>query len=337
MIDHPHDLAALLQAFFQDSLARQRNASINTIKSYRDTWKLFLRFLSQSAGKAPDQLGLEDLTAEIVLAFLDDLETSRHCTTRTRNQRLAALRNFFRYASFVRPERLEQCRRVLQVPFRRFKRLVLGYLTREEMDAMLGAPDRHRPMGRRHAALILFLYNTGARVQEAIALTVGRIRFEKPPHVRLMGKCSKERFIPLWEETAQVLSQQIAEQGTTGQLDAPVFVNRRGQLLTRGGVAHILKAAKGEASRTCATLARKSLSPHTVRHTTAMHLLQAGVDINSIRCWLGHVSFETTNEYAEADLDMKRKALAQAKLSILPGKPQRWKPSQDVMAFLESL
>ena len=337
MSDHSHDLAALLQSFFEERLANQRRASVNTVKSYRDTWKLLLHFLSQTTGHRPDRLGLDDLSAEMILAFLDGLEKSRQCCTRTRNQRLAALRAFFHYVSFARPERLCQCQRILQIPFRRIERLVFGFLAREEMDAMLSTPDRHSALGRRHATLILFLYNTGARVQEATALTVGRIRFEKPPHVRLMGKGSKERLVPLWEETAQVLSNQIAEQGSTGQMEAPVFVNRRGERLTRGGVAHILKETQKKAAQTCPTLARKALSPHTLRHTTAMHLLQAGVDLNLIRCWLGHVRFDTTHQYVEADLEMKRAALAQGKISLLPSRPKRWKPTENILAFLESL
>ena len=227
------NVASLLRAFFEERLANQRRASANTIKSYRDTWKLFLRFLRQSVGKRPEDLNLADLSAETVLAFLDDLETSRQCGARTRNQRLAALRTFFHYVPFACPERLEQCQRVLQIPFRRFEQLVFGFLTREEMDALLSAPDRSGSMGRRHATLILFLYNTGARVEEAISLTAERVHLEKPPHVRLMGKGSKERLVPLWEETARTLSDQIAEQGTTDQSEALIFVNRRGERLAR--------------------------------------------------------------------------------------------------------
>lgn len=337
MTDHSHDLASLMQAFFQERLANQRRAAANTVKSYRDAWKQFLQFLRRTTGKRPDHLSLDDLTAETVLAFLDDVETTRRCCTRTRNQRLAALRAFFHYVSFARPERLDQCRRVLQISSRRCERPVFGFLAREEMDAMLSATDRRSALGRRHAALILFLYNTGARVEEAASLTAGRIRFEKPPHVRLMGKGSKERLVPLWEETAQTLSKQIAEQGAAGQQEAHVFVNRRGRRLTRGGVAYILEKARKKAAKSCPALARKHVTPHTLRHTTAMHLLQAGVDLNLIRCWLGHVSFETTHQYVEADLEMKRAALTQGKISVLPGGPKHWKPTEDILAFLESL
>lgn len=337
MTESLHDVAMLLQTFFQERLAHQRRSSPNTIKSYRDTWKLFLQFLSRSTGRPPVHLHLDDLAAEAVLGFLDHLEVTRRCCARTRNQRLAAIRSFFHYVSFCRPERMEQCRRVLQIPFRRYERLVFGFLTREEMDAMLSAPDRRSAAGRRQAALILFLYNTGARVQEATQLTVGRIRFEKPPHVQLLGKGSKERLVPLWDETAETLAQQIREDRHADQPDAAVFLNRRGERLTRGGVAHILKQVQKKASCEQPSLGRKNLSPHTLRHTTAMHLLQAGVDLNLIRSWLGHVSLDTTHQYVEADLGMKRAALAQGKIRVLSRGPRRWKPTKNVLAFLEAL
>lgn len=337
MSNHTDDLATLVQAFFQECLINQRHASTNTVRSYRDTWKLFLRFLAQTKGKRAGQYCLDDVKVETILAFLDDLESSRQCCARTRNQRLAAIRSFVHYASLSAPERLDQFQRILHVRPRRFEQRVLNYLSHEEMDAMLSVPDRRIAIGRRHATLILFLYNSGARVEEAAALTVGQIRFEKPPQVRLLGKGSKERITPLWEETSQRLAEQIAEQGSSGLSGSPVFVNRRGERLTRGGVAYILKKYQKKAAVCCPSLEHKKLSPHTLRHTTAMHLLQSGVDINLIRCWLGHVSFETTNEYVEADVEMKRKALNKGGITGLPKGPTRWKPTKDVLAFLDSL
>ena len=337
MTSRANDLAALVQAFFQEHLINQRAASKNTVKSYRDMWKLLLRFLSGPKSKRAEKFCLDDISAETILAFLDDLETSRKCCTRTRNQRLAAIRSFLRYASISIPDRLQQFQRIFQVPVRRFEHRVRGHLSHEEMDAMLSAPDRRVAIGRRHAMLILFLYNTGARVEEATALTVGQIRFEKPPQVRLLGKRSKERITPLWEDTAQRLAEQIAEQGSAGLPDAPVFVNRRGGRLTRGGVDYILKKYQKKAAGSCPTLGQKTVSPHTLRHTTAMHLLQSGVDINMIRSWLGHVRFDTTNEYLEANVDMKREALAKGGITGMPNGPTRWKPTKDILAFLESL
>ena len=337
MTSHTDDLAALVQAFFQQCLINQRHASTHTVRSYRDMWKLLLRFLDQSKCKRAGQYSLDDITAETILAFLDDLESSRQCSTRTRNQRLAAIRSFLRYASFSAPERLAQFQRILHVPLRRFEQRILGYLSHEEMDAMLSAPDRRTAIGRRHATLILFLYNSGARVEEAMTLTVGQIRFDKPPQVRLLGKGAKERITPLWEETAQRLAEQIAEQGASGLSESPVFTNRRGERLTRSGVAYILKKYQKKAAGCCPPLEHKDISPHTLRHTTAMHLLQSGVDINMIRSWLGHVRFDTTNEYVEADVEMKRKALAKGGITGLPEGPTRWKPTKDILAFLESL
>lgn len=337
MTEHNNDFAELLQAFFREHLVGQRRVSMHTVKSYRDTWKLFLQFLSQAKHNRLVRIRLEDITTEVVLAFLNDLETTRQCSTRTRNQRLAAIRTFFHYASLCRPERLDQFQRILQISFQRHEQLVFGFLTREEIEAMLGTPNRQSALGRRHATLILFLYNTGARVQEVTGLNVGCIRFEKPPYVRLLGKGSKERLVPLWEETGQRLTEQITEQGSFGQPEAQVFVNRRGERLTRGGVTHILKATQKRAAVKCPSLGKKNLSPHTLRHTTAMHLLQSKVDLNSIRCWLGHVSFQTTNQYVETDLEMKREALAKGGISILPEGPTRWKPTKDILSFLENL
>lgn len=337
MTSRTNDLAALVQAFFQEHLINQRAASKNTVKSYRDMWKLLLQFLSGPKGKRAETCCLDDLTAETIIAFLDHLETLRKCCTRTRNQRLAAIRSFLRYACISKPERLDQFQRIFHVPLRRFERRVRGHLSHEEMESMLNAPDRHVEIGRRHAVLILFLYNTGARVEEATGLTVGQIRFEKPPQVRLVGKRSKERITPLWEDTAQRLAEQIAEQGSAGSPEAPVFVNRHGERLTRGGVDYILKKYQKKAAMSCPSLAQKTISPHTLRHTTAMHLLQSGVDINMIRLWLGHVHFDTTNEYLEANVDMKREALEKGGLTGLPDRPNSWKPTEDILSFLESL
>ena len=337
MTNPTNEFAGLLHTFFREHLIHQRRASVHTVKSYRDMWKMLLQFLAQSQKKRPSQCSLDDLTAETILAFLDDLQVSRQCSERTRNQRLAAIRAFFHYASLRYPERLDQFRRILQISFRRCEQRVLGSLTHEEMDAMLSVPDRESAIGRRHAILILFLYNTGARVQEATDLTVEQIRFETPADVRLLGKGSKERIVPLWDDTAQHLAEQIAEQGSSELPKSPVFVNRRGERLTRGGVAHIVEETRKKASIRCATLKHKSVSPHTMRHTTAMHLLQSGVDLNMIRCWLGHVSCDTTHQYVDADLDMKREALAKGGITGLPGGRTRWKPTEDILSFLESL
>jgi len=323
----------LLQEFFHQRLIAQRGASAQTVASYRDAFGLFLRFAEQQTGRHPSALMIDDLDAPIVLDFLDHLEEIRGNGARTRNLRLTAIRSFFRYASLRDPTALPVAQRVLAIPSKRFDRPVLGYLSREEINALLDAPDRRTWSGRRDAVLFAVLYNTGARVSEAIGLRVSDVLLDRAAALRLHGKGRKDRVVPLWKSTAKQIRQWIAHQPTTPA--APVFPNRMGRALSRSGVESRLRVAVNAAAKHCPSLATRRVSPHTLRHTTAMHLLQSGVDITVIALWLGHEDPETTHMYVEADLAMKEAALRCVE-DPAP-KPLRFKPNDRLLAFLESL
>lgn len=309
MTDTTCSLGVLVQRFFHERLIQQRNASAHTVASYRDTWRLLLAYLTTTTGRSVTRITMADLTAETVLEFLSYLETERGVCVRSRNQRLAALKAFFHFTIFIDPSLLGQAQRVLEIPMKRWVRRVLGYLTRDEMEAVLAVPDRTTRTGRRVYALLLFMYNTGARVSEVTAVTVGDQRApQHAPQARLHGKGGKQRIVPLWPDTANVLAGLMAEQGIQDTPEAPVFTNARGSRITRGGVAHLLRVTVSAAAETCPSLAGRLISPHTLRHTTAMHLLQSGVDLHLIRMWLGHVALDTTHQYVEADMEMKRQA-----------------------------
>lgn len=338
-MSEPKSLLPLVQGFFQEYLAGQRGVSNNTVLAYRDALKLFLSFLVASTGKQATRLQLDDLQAEQVLAFLDDTEQKRKNRTATRNLRLTALRTFFHYLISEDTIRSGQYQKVVAIPLKRAPRSMMGYLDVSEVQAILGSIGRSSRSGRRDYAMFSFLYNTGARVQEAIDVKVGAIRFASPPIVTITGKGSKTRIVPLWQSTATLLLEHIKERGVDKQSDSRLFVNARGEPLTRFGVRHILRKRLAAATSTCTTIAGKRVSPHTVRHSTAMHLLQSGVDLTVIQRWLGHVQLATTHGYVEIDLEIKRKALAAC---APPGEPadglQRLMDSnQDVIRWLESL
>jgi integrase/recombinase XerD len=303
-------ILAFVQAFFQDYLAAQRGLSTNTIFAYRDALKLFLAFLASNSGKPAVRLRLEDLQAHQVLAFLDEVEEKRQNCTATRNQRLAALRTFFQYLISEDTVRSGQYQKIVAIPLKRAPRPVMGYLETAEVQVILNAIDRSKLSGQRDYALFSFLYNTGARVQEVVDLKVGAIRFSSPPIATLMGKGSKTRIVPLWQTTATTLLDHLRQRGVEMQPGAHLFVNARGEPLTRFGVRHILRTRLAAATKQCESLAGKRVSPHTFRHSTAMHLLQSGVDLTVIQRWLGHVQLATTHTYVEIDLEMKRNALA---------------------------
>jgi site-specific recombinase XerD len=303
-------LLSLVQAFFQDYLAGQRGLSPNTILAYRDALKLFLAFLVGSSGKPAARLRLEDLKAEQVLAFLEDVEQKRNNCTATRNLRLAALRTFFQYMISEDTVRAGQYQKIVAIPLKRNPRPVMGYLDIVEIQAILNSIDRDTSTGSRDYALFSFLYNTGARVQEVVDATVGAVRFNSPPIVTLTGKGRKTRIVPLWQTTATTLLSHLKQRGIEKQQDARLFVNARGEPLTRFGVRHILRTRIASVAANCTSLEGRRISPHSFRHSTAMHLLQAGVDLTVIQRWLGHVQLATTHGYVEIDLEMKRKALA---------------------------
>jgi site-specific recombinase XerD len=331
-------LLSLVQAFFQKYLVGQRGLSQNTILAYRDALKLFLAFLAGRSGRPAAQLRLEDLTAEQVLAFLDEIEQKRKNCTATRNLRLAALRTFFQYMISEDTTRSGQYQRIVAIPLKRNPRPVLGYLEIDEVQAILNSINRDTSAGNRDYALFSFLYNTGARVQEVIDVTVGAIRFNTPPIVTLTGKGSKTRIVPLWQETAMILLDHIKTRGMQKQEDAHLFVNARGEPLTRFGVRHILRTRIASATAKCARLAGRRISPHTWRHSTAMHLLQAGVDLTIIQRWLGHVQLATTHTYVEIDLEMKRKALAVCSPPVNDNSLRKvLAKNRDVISWLERL
>lgn len=322
-----------LQAFFVEHLLGHKRASPQTIVSYRDAFRLLLGYLQATTGKEPASLLLTDLDAPALLGFLDDLEVRRRNSTRTRNARLAAFRSFFRYVALREPESLALITRVLAIPAKRADRKLVGYLTRNEIDAVLAAPDRNSWTGRRDHVLLLTLYNTGARVSEVTALRRGDVTFGPGASVLLHGKGRKERAVPLWARTARSLREWWSELGD--KADDAAFPNARGRPLTRFGIAYILGQAVELAQVHCQSLRTKRVSPHVLRHTTAMHLLQGGVDVAVIALWLGHESLETTHVYVEADLAMKQRALA--KLTPAATRSRRYKPDDQLLAFLTAL
>ncbi len=324
---------ALLQDFFQRRLLTQRGASAQTIASYRDTFELLLRYAEQKTRRSPSMLTLDDFDAPLVLDFLDYLETERRNCPRTRNLRLTAIRSFMRYASLRDPAALPVAQRVLAIPTKRFDRLVLGFLSREEIEALLDAPDRTTWSGQRDAVLFATLYNTGARVSEITTLRVADVLLDRASALQLHGKGRKQRIVPLWKTTASQLRAWLPRIDSSP--DAPVFPNRAGGRLSRSGVEHRLRVALSAASKTCPTLTGRRISPHTLRHTTAMHLLQSGVDITVIAMWLGHEDPATTHLYVEADLAMKEAALS--RLEDPAPKRLRFRPNDRLLAFLEAL
>ena len=325
--------AALLQDFFVLRLGTQRGASARTIASYRDTFELLLRFAERRTGRPPSALTLPDLDAPLVLDFLDHLEKERHNSPRTRNVRLAAVRSFIRYASVRDPASLAVAQRVLDIPAKRFDRPVLGFLTREEIDVVLDAPDRTTWSGRRDAVLLATLYNTGARVSEITGLRVANVLLDRESAVHLHGKGRKQRVVPLWRSTAAQLRDWLGEIDRSP--DAPLFPNRAGKALSRSGVENRLRLAVAAAVAHCPSLRGRRISPHTVRHTTAMHLLQSGVSLTVIALWLGHESPETTHGYVEADLAMKEAALS--RVQDPSPRRARFRASDPLLAFLDGL
>jgi integrase/recombinase XerD len=326
-------IAPHLQAFFADYLCHQKRLSPQTIVSCRDTFRLLLTFLRDHTGVEPSALRLADVDASAVLRFLDYLEQQRGNSIRSRNIRLSAIRSFFRLVALRDPDSIGIATRVLAIPLKREDKKLIGYLTRPEMQALLTAPEQSKWSGRRDHALLLMLYNSGARVSEVSTLTRAQVCFDTSTFVQLIGKGRKERTVPLWHDTAQVLKAWFRELGDHAR--GMAFPNARGKPLSRDGVDYLLKQAVLRAIPTCPSLAHQHISPHVIRHTTAMHLLQAGVDIATIALWLGHESIETTHVYLAADLAMKEKALE--KLDPIAGEWQRFHADDALLAFLASL
>jgi site-specific recombinase XerD len=335
---HPNTLARTLRAFFADQLPGLRGLSPHTIRSYRDSLVLLLRFAAARRDRAVASLDVDDLDVDTVVAFLAHLEQARQNTAATRNVRLAAIHAFFRFLAAQHPPALAHAQQILGIPFKRTGVRPLAYLEAAELAAVLGAIDRSTRAGRRDYAVLATLVNTGARVQELLDLRVADLQLTPPYQVRLVGKGRKERTCPLWAQTAGLLRALCAEWHGEDRPTARVFLNQRGQPLTRFGVGFLLAKALRQATATCPSLAGKALHPHSVRHSTAVHLLKAGVDLVTIGQWLGHASLNTTTKYATLDLEMKREALAQAEpLAPGPHVAPPWRKDLTILAWLEGL
>jgi site-specific recombinase XerD len=331
--DITDDLPRLVQDYFLDRLIRQRSVSKCTVTGYRDTFRLLLPFVADRLHKKPSDLVLPDIDASVVLAFLDHLERERGNCIRTRNARLAAIRSFMRFAAYRTAVDLPTVRRVLAVPMKIRERGPVDYLSREEITALLDAVDPSSWSGHRDRILFQTLYNTGARVSEATAMNVADVDLGDHPQVRIHGKGRKERVVPLWPETRTGIRRWLVRLAESGA--GPLFPGRTKTRLSRSGVSSRLRLLAVRAAAKCPGLARHRVSPHLIRHTTAMHMLQSGVDLSVIAMWLGHESIETTHQYMEADLDLKRKALESIE-SPSPG-PRRSRVNDRLLRFLESL
>lgn len=319
-----------IRRFLLEHLVSDRNLSVHTRRSYRDALVILLPFAAERCGRAVDQLLVTDLSTTLLKAFLTHLESVRKCSIATRNQRLAAVHSLARFIAQQSPEHIEWCSQVRQIPSKRAPRPAVGYLDKPELDALLAAPDRSKRQGERDYALLLFLYNTGSRADEAAQLLIRDLALDSAS-VRILGKGTKTRICPLWPKTVSVLRALIGQRA----FDERVFLNRRREPMTRYGVYGLVERYADSLRRSYPDLAARQISPHTIRHTTACHLLRSGVDINTIRGWLGHVSLETTNIYAEVDLEMKAKALARCDIGG-SDVDRRWKKPQ-ILAFLQSL
>ncbi|MEG5073043.1 tyrosine-type recombinase/integrase [Microcoleus sp. B3-D2] len=332
-------ISVWIKRFLLEYLVSTRNLSKNTQLSYRDTFRLLLPFAAEKNKKSIDKLAVEEMNPNILKSFLVELEEKRNCSIATRNQRLAAIHAFAKFIGLHSPDHLEWCRQVQLIPFKHAKHTLITYLEKTEMDALLNAPDRSNDQGQRDYALLLFLYNTGARADEVAQLKIGDLNItglskKDLATVLMKGKGNKPRRCPLWQQTALELNG-IANQRMASE---HVFLNRLKQPITRFGIHAMVKRYAENVAQNLPTLKGKKVSPHTIRHTTATHLLQAGVDINTIRAWLGHVSINTTNIYAEVDLEMKARALACCEIEEKSKrKPTHWRDDKDLMVFLENL
>ncbi|HWU36635.1 MAG TPA: tyrosine-type recombinase/integrase [Candidatus Acidoferrum sp.] len=330
-------LGPWVRRFLMEHMVSERNLARNTQRSYRDTLRILLPAIAQRAGKPIDRLAVTDVSADRVRQFLTDLEEERGCAIATRNQRLAAIHALARFIGLHAPELVEWCGQVRSVPFKKAPRALVTYLEKPEMDALLATPDVTTDQGRRDHALLLFMYNAGARADETAQVRINDLTLPQAPDrdlaaVLIRGKGNKVRRCPLWARTVHELAALVRGRDPNEH----VFLNRCGRPITRFGIHALVERCASRAAKDVPSLAGKRVSPHTIRHTTATHLLRSGVDINTIRAWLGHVSLATTNIYAEVDLEMKAKALANCEVvAETEGAP--WKEDKGLMEFLRNL
>jgi len=326
-------LAVLLEIFFTQHLMNQRRASPHTISSYRDTFRLLLLFAQKRLKQSPSQLAFEQIDAPLIAAFLLDLEQNRRITARSRNLRLTAIRSFFRYAAYEEPSRSAQIQRVLAIPSKRHTKTLVHFLERPEIDALLAAPNQSTWFGRRDHALLLVAVQTGLRLSELTGLQRHDVVLGAGAHLRCMGKGRKERSTPLAKAAVTALKSWLLEPATRNT--ETLFPNMNGGRLSPDAVADLVAKHAARAARTCPSIGRKRVTPHVLRHSTAMELLQAGVDRTVIALWLGHESVETTQIYLEANLAMKEAVLA--RITPQTGKPGRYRADDQLMAFLNKL
>ncbi len=326
-------LPALLQRFFTDRLCGQLQASPNTIAGYRDTFRLLLRFASERRGQPPTRLRIEDLDATLIGEFLAHVESVRHNSARSRNTRLAAIRSFFRYVAMNEPGHALHCQKILTMPSKRYVRRSVDFIDRPEMEALLAAPDRSSWIGRRDHAILLLALQSGLRVSELISLDCKDVVLGTGAHVRCEGKGRKQRCTPLRRDTAKTLEAWLKER--SGAADDPVFTTQRGDRLSRDAMERIVRKYALAAATACSSLIGKRVSPHVLRHSTAMELLQNGVDCTVIALWLGHESVETTQVYVHADMRLKEQALA--RVAVTTTKPGRYRPDDALLSYLEAL
>ncbi|HNB23724.1 MAG TPA: site-specific integrase [Candidatus Melainabacteria bacterium] len=330
----PRSFGMYLESFFIERMVKQRNASPNTIRSYRDTFRMLLQFAERRLRKQPSALELKDIDAPLISAFLEQLENDRMITAQSRNLRLAAIRSFFRYAAFEAPDQSAQIQRVLAIPSKKCQRKVLTYLTKEEVQALLDAPDQKECSGQRDHALLLVAVHTGLRLSELTNLKwMDLVIQQTGAHIRLTGKGRKERCIPLTKQTLAVLKSWKSYCSSTP--NSPVFPNARGGVLSADGFQYILAKHLAVARQSCPSLTNKNVTPHTLRHTMAMELLQSGIDRAMIALWLGHESVETTQIYLHTSLKLKEEILS--KTNMAQGKAGRYRPDDQLLAFLQSL
>ena len=331
-----HSLGPWLRRFLEEYLVSERNLARNTQLSYRDTLALLLPFVARELSKPVDRLSVRDLSGERVRSFLTYIEDGRGCSARTRNQRLAAIRAFARYVASRSPEHVEWCSQIRAIPIKKAAPPPVGYLEKHELDALLDVPDTTTTQGRRERALLLFLYHTGARASEAAELKVGSLQLTGGSQgrslVKLLGKGGKTRFCPLLDGSARALADLVAGRSA----DEAVFQNRLGSPITRSGIRQLVLRCASKAANRAPSLAAKKVSPHSLRHTAATHMLRSGVDLNTIRAWLGPARLDTTTVYAEIDLEIKAKAVAVFDSSE-PTPDRSYRDDEGLMAFLRAL
>lgn len=328
-----------LSSFLGKYMPAIAGASTNTVASYRDTFVLFLRYMKEIAGVPAERIELKKLTQKDVTDFLGWLETERHCSASTRNIRLAALHSFFRYLQYEAPEHLDLCQKILAIPFKRAEQRVLNYFSLDGIKLLLSMPDISSENGRRDLALLSLMYDTGARVQEIVDLTPQCVRFEKPATIMLHGKGNKTRIVPMMDAQVSLLKHYMKERNLlcSEALPHPLFYNKRGEKLTRAGVAYVLDKYVKMARNTVPELIPDHISCHCLRHSKAMHMLQAGVNLVDIRDLLGHCSVRTTEVYAKADSRQKREALEKAYVDVIPDSNPVWQENSNLLEWLVSL